>query len=375
MNITLQPEANVILGARSPIMYKIEGCSTGSTFTITPYFSTTSTAALAEYITITRTPDLDQNIIININNLTYNYLRKNINFPTSNTIVYQMIRVKEYVDGTLVNTLDSNITLSTDGYSDYYDNINYGYTDPIGAYYSTTNLCEDGNVIELPVNNLSGDTYFLNFRNAADLNLLLSFTDSIYQSGNTFRYPSTSITDCISNIMSFQIDYNYLKTQSNIDITKDIRIDIESGIDIIKTYILRGIKCSGNDIHCLKYLNKYGIIEKIYINGRVDEKIEVTSEQYKYNNVNYTDFTYSKTGSYHNLYVNGKKSYTLNTGWVNDRNNKKYEQLFMSEYLTYDDIPVFITDKNFTFKTVNFDKYINYTINIQEAFDKINNIN
>ena len=47
----------------------------------------------------------------------------------------------------------------------------------------------------------------------------------------------------------------------------------------------------------------------------------------------------------------------------------------MSEYLTYDDIPAFITDKNFTFKTVNFDKYINYTINIQEAFDKINNIN
>lgn len=371
MNITLQPTANVILGARSPIMYKIEGCSTGSTFTITPYFSMTSTASLAEYITITRTPDLDQNIIININNLTYNYLRKNINFPTSNTIVYQMIRVKEYVDGTLVNTLDSNITLSTDGYSDYYDNINYGYTDPVGAYYSTTNLCEDGDVIELPVDNLSGDTYFLNFRNAADLNFVLNYTDDM-----STNYPAIAITDCQSNIRQFQIDfYHMIHNNFMLDPNKPIRLDVRSGFDIIKQYNIQPIKCSGNDIHCLKYLNKYGIIEKIYINGRVDEKIEVTSEQYKYNNVNYTDFTYSKTGSYHNLYVNGKKSYTLNTGWVNDRNNKKYEQLFMSEYLTYDDITVFITDKNFTFKTVNFDKYINYTINIQEAFDKINNIN
>lgn len=375
MEISLQPVANTILGARSPILYKISNCTTGYTYTITPLFSTGTTSTFTEYITIFRTPDLDQKIIININNFAYNFLRKNINYPTSDTIIYQMIRVKEYSDGTLVDTVDSNITLSTDGYSDYYDNINYGYTDPVGAYYSTTNLCEDIDVIELPIDNLSGDTYYVTWRNAADLNMLLSFTDTIYNSGNSFRCPSIAITDCISNIMGFQIDYNYLKTISNIDITKDIRIDIMSGgYDIIKTYTLRPLTCTGNDVHCLKYLNKYGIIEKIYINGRVDEKIEVTNEQYKYNNINYTDFTYSKTGTYHNLYVNGKKSYTINTGWVNDRNNKKYEQLFMSEYLTYDDIPVFITDKNFTFKTVNFDKYINYTINIQEAFDKINNI-
>lgn len=375
MEISLQPTANTILGARSPILYKISNCTIGCTYTITARFSKTTEAALADYITLSRTPDLDQNIIININNFAYNYLRKNINFPDSDTIIYAMIRVKEYTADTLTNTVDSDIILSTDGYSDYYDNINYGYTDPVGAYYSTTNLCEDVDVIELPIDNLSGDTYYVTWRNAADLNILLSFTDTIYNSGNSFRYPSIAITDCISNIMGFQIDYNYLKTRSNIDITKDIRIDIMSGgYDIIKTYTLRSLTCTGNDVHYLKYINKYGIIEKLYVNGRVDSKIDVTSEQYKYNNVNYTDLTYSKTGSYHTLYANGKKTYIINTGWVNDRLNKKFEQLFLSEYLMFDNIPVFLTDKSFTFKTVNFDKYINYVITVQEAFDKINNI-
>lgn len=370
MEISLQPVANTIIGARSPILYKISNCTIGCTYTITARFSKTTEAALTDYITLSRTPDLDQNIIININNFAYNYLRKNINFPDSDTIVYAMIRVKEYTGDTLTNTIDSDTILSTDGYSDYYDNINYGYTDPVGAYYSTTQLCEDVDVIELPIDNLSGDTYYVTWRNASDLNFVLNYSDDMSTS-----YTSTAITDCKSNIRKFQIDYNYMiNNVFMLDPLKKIRLDVQSGLDIIKQYNIQPITCTGNDVHYLKYINKYGIIEKLYVNGRVDSKIDVTSEQYKYNNVNYTDLTYSKTGSYHTLYANGKKTYIINTGWVNDRLNKKFEQLFLSEYLMFDNIPVFLTDKSFTFKTVNFDKYINYVITVQEAFDKINNI-
>ena len=76
--------------------------------------------------------------------------------------------------------------------------------------------------------------------------------------------------------------------------------------------------------------------------------------------------------------VNGKESIELNTGWVCESFYENIKQLMLSEevYIIKNDIllPLNITDSDFRYKTHINDKVINYSINAEFAYQKINNI-
>ena len=67
--------------------------------------------------------------------------------------------------------------------------------------------------------------------------------------------------------------------------------------------------------------------------------------------------------------MNGRKRFTLNTGWVGEDYKDIMEQMMISERVMLDDVPVNVSTQSLTLqKSVN-DKTINYTIQVEEAFD------
>ena len=129
----------------------------------------------------------------------------------------------------------------------------------------------------------------------------------------------------------------------------------------------------------ITFLNKYGAFEDIYMFKRAKETMQVTSELYKKNTITNSTSTYKTYEGQRDLYnVNGNTSLTLNTGFIKEDMNKTLEELFLSEniWIRYENktLPILPQSKVLDFKTVLNDKLINYTVEFDFAFDKINNV-
>ena len=109
--------------------------------------------------------------------------------------------------------------------------------------------------------------------------------------------------------------------------------------------------------------------------------MSVKGEQFKAsifneNTLSYDTYKHQQT----QFLVQGKSSITMNTGYLNEDYNKVIEELMLSEQVwMYRDgnttiTPIIPTTKQITYKTSVNDRLIDYTINFDMAFDKINNI-
>ena len=86
---------------------------------------------------------------------------------------------------------------------------------------------------------------------------------------------------------------------------------------------------------------------------------------------------YSTSGhQYKNIYSSGKESLELNSGFYPESYNEVFKQLMLSEetWINYDNktLPVIIKTSSIKYKTQLDDKLINYNIEVDFAFDKIN---
>ena len=78
--------------------------------------------------------------------------------------------------------------------------------------------------------------------------------------------------------------------------------------------------------------------------------------------------------------VQGQDRITMNTGYLNEEYNKVIEELMLSEQVwMYRDgnttiTPIIPTTKQVTFKTSLNDRLVDYTVNFDMAFDKINTV-
>lgn len=122
----------------------------------------------------------------------------------------------------------------------------------------------------------------------------------------------------------------------------------------------------------MQFINKNGVWESITFFKRSDEAIQATSERYRRSigTSSASGFTYDSTEPLYERYnTNGLRTYTLNTGWVGEDYKEIIEQMVMSERALLDGVPVTILTESVTLqKSVN-DKTINYTVEVQEAFD------
>lgn len=128
------------------------------------------------------------------------------------------------------------------------------------------------------------------------------------------------------------------------------------------------------------FYNKYGALQSLWMTKKSSITTNTTDESYKANIMDFTSTpSYSTTNhSKKRFNVLANQSITLNSNFVVEDMNEIFEQMLMSEQIWLesetDTLPVIVKTKSLTRKTSVNDKLINYTIEFDYAFDKINNI-
>jgi len=129
----------------------------------------------------------------------------------------------------------------------------------------------------------------------------------------------------------------------------------------------------------ITFANKYGAFQDLYFFKRTSETTNVTDETFKRNTIANATSTYQTYEGQRQRYnVNSQTSLSMNTGFVKEDMNQTIEELFFSEnvWIRYEGktLPVIPSSKSLQYKTVLNDKLINYTVNFEFAFDRINNV-
>lgn len=145
---------------------------------------------------------------------------------------------------------------------------------------------------------------------------------------------------------------------------------------------IKNMECSQYDEQKITFLNKLGALQEIFFFKKSVETLEASKETYKSNLVTHSfsaAAAYSQTRhQFSDFNVQGKERITLNTGFVSEDYNAPIEELMLSERVwlkrggtTY---PVRPLTKSTTFKTSLNDKMVDYTMEFEYAFDKIQNV-
>ena len=128
----------------------------------------------------------------------------------------------------------------------------------------------------------------------------------------------------------------------------------------------------------MTFVNKFGALQDMWFFKKSVESVNVTKESYKRSLVSSTGTYDINTHSKRVLNTQGTTSLSLNTGFVSDAMNPAFEEMLFSEQvwatIGIDVIPVDITTTQLTYKTSVNDRLVNYTINIEYAFNVINDL-
>ena len=153
-----------------------------------------------------------------------------------------------------------------------------------------------------------------------------------------------------------------------------IYIDNGEVVDVINVEEIEECKYTPYKI---TFVNKYGALQDIWFFKRANLSMQTTEESYKANIV--SNGTYSINSRQKTVFdKKGVERLQLNTGFYPESYNEVFRQLSLSEelWITYgtDVLPVTLLSSELTYKTSLNDKLINYTMDVEFAFNKINNI-
>ena len=188
----------------------------------------------------------------------------------------------------------------------------------------------------------------------------------------TIDSTDTQITD--SGDINQKIQYVTIPADSST-----IQVYDTDDTSLLKTITVENVCEPKYTAYKLTFLNRYGVYEDLYCFKKTTETFTVTDEKFKRNTVTNSSVTYGLNKGQEQRYnANARKSIQLNTGFRNEESNSSIEELFLSEnvWIRYEGqtLPVIPKSKSFTKKTSLNDKLINYTLDFEFAFNKINNV-
>jgi hypothetical protein len=218
--------------------------------------------------------------------------------------------------------------------------------------------------------------------------------------------PSDDINDIANN--KFQIDYVSASGSDNVDtyeqrvladrgtleiskcldeflssvdigIVDELYISSDSGTEVIKIITE---PCSKYEPYKVTFVNKFGALQDMWFTLKSIERLNTTGETYKANVLDFGSLTYDtfkpQVAQYNKM---GKESITLNTNYLSEEYNEVIKQLMMSEQvwltkLTDEELVLGVIPKtqSVTYKTSLNDRLVQYTIEFDYAFDKINTV-
>jgi hypothetical protein len=154
----------------------------------------------------------------------------------------------------------------------------------------------------------------------------------------------------------------------------EVYIDNGESVEVIKVSEIEECKY---DPYKITFVNKYGALQDVWFFKRSNLSMQTTEESYKANIV--SGGTYSINSRQKTVFdKKGVERLQLNTGFYPESYNEVFRQLSLSEelWITYGNnvLPVTLLSSELLYKTSLNDKLINYTMDVEFAFNKINNI-
>jgi len=172
----------------------------------------------------------------------------------------------------------------------------------------------------------------------------------------------------------------------DIGLVDELYINSDSGTQVVK---ISTEPCSKYEPYKVTFINKFGALQDMYFSLKSTKSLNTTGETYKANAVDFGTLTYDtykpQVAQYNKM---GKESISLNTNYLSEEYNEVIKQLMMSEqvWLTRLDNPapdsnnletvlaVIPKTQSVTYKTSLNDRLVQYTVDFDYAFDKINTV-
>ena len=159
-----------------------------------------------------------------------------------------------------------------------------------------------------------------------------------------------------------------------------IIINSSGSPEIVK---IRTLDCSIYDPIKVTFVNKYGALQDLWFDKKSVNSINIESNDYKASVMDFSSTPTYDTSAHQNRVLDliGKESITMNTGYIDEEYNEVFRQLMLSEQVwmtrltdTEEVFPLRPKTQSLQFKTRTNDKLVNYTVEFDFAFDKINTI-
>jgi hypothetical protein len=193
-----------------------------------------------------------------------------------------------------------------------------------------------------------------------------NYRERVLADGGTLE-DNTLLDDFLCDIDDGLVDELYVNSENGTEVIK-IKTEPETKYTPIK----------------VTFVNKFGALQDLHFSLKSIESLNTTGQTFKSNLVDFTTETPSyvvskpQVSQYDKL---GKESITLNTGYLSDDYEEVIKQLLLSEQVfltkltdTELVLPIIPKTSNVTYKTTLNDRLVQYTIEFDYAFDKINTI-
>ena len=218
------------------------------------------------------------------------------------------------------------------------------------------------------VNNTNGQIEYISVSGADNTD---NYKERVLADGGTFE--DNSLLDAFLDSV-------------DIGLVDELYINSDSGTEAVK---ISTEPCSKYEPYKVTFINKFGALQDMYFSLKSIESLNTKGETYKANAVDFGTLTYDtykpQVAQYNKL---GKESITLNTNYLSEEYNEVIKQLMMSEqvWLTRLDNPapdsnnpetvlaVIPKTQSVTYKTSLNDRLVQYTVDFDYAFDKINTV-
>ena len=320
-----------------------------------------------------------------LSKLIRDYMITEYNNYATDTLWIETVTIIYNSSGGTISTTTENY-LAIDGYGYFEDAINprsVEYTTPMVLQNNINVYYNDGQDIKIPVyaeaqtitasltSNAGADVYWENvedFWDAYDVSWGSGTTDiTITDDGDTNqKIQYVIITDSEDLNDGDYVTFSSTNASySNIVITlKKVCEPKYTPLNII-------------------FYNKYGALQNLWFFKKSTTNINITSEQFKNNIIDFDNSggspTYSLSKHQEKKFLaNGKESITINTGFYEESFNEIIRQIMLSEQVwVYDGtntLPINLKSNTLQFKKSVNEKLIAYTVQFDYAFDKINNI-
>lgn len=185
-------------------------------------------------------------------------------------------------------------------------------------------------------------------------------------------YPST---DVLSYATSDSYDSSELIKYLCINVSDfpstDEYLEVVYNSETITIWLVDECRYTPVPVH---FINKDGAQQVIHFYKARKDELKTDRETYE------SDRNQPANGNHQfvDYNVNGRTSFTVNSGYVDEDMNDTFKQLMLSETVwileNNDFIPVNISKKNLKYKNRQNDRLINYEFEFEYSYNEINNI-